>query len=262
MTTITKPIAVLFQHVGNIGLAAAFRNACLEAGMVAGGVSSPYFTLAVAAWDGVPGDRPTWFGVGDDNLIIAPWAGDAEIFNPYSTVLSDTDNVICTINGITGSWWIMVNGFLRMVGTRIRRFPADMHDGIFPRFVIVDFSNPAQPSWKGVFMDGTSNPATTFSWVSHGFFSPIWRPGEDTNPFGITPGARVEDTLPPMMAPLFPVVGYGGPLLPAFWMGDCLDLMAATDGFLPEAQPVPGWIVLPVREGGPNFAVPLHPDLA
>jgi len=253
----TAPAIGNFEHVGNAGLSAAFVDCAVNTcGMVNVGTGQRY-RLVVANFDGHEEDRPSWSGAGTNNFVIGPWGGDDSLFNPYSLDIADTDVVAGVINGITGAWWILVNGNLRMVGSRIRRFPTDMHSGIFPRYAVLSFSPINSPSWKGVFHSGGGFSASSFVLNNAAFFSPIWRPGEDSNPFNLTPGERIPGTMAPTLAPLFPVIGYGGPILPAFYMGEFMDIMAATDGFTP-SSPVPGWFVFSTKEtGGPYFAVPV-----
>lgn len=253
-----------FSHTGAELLAAAFVNAAIgDAGLVSdesvaeGG--APHWKLSVAAFDGPAGDRPAWLGIGMDSLDVSPWAGHRDLYTPFSPDISTTEDLVNGyINGITGAWWITVNGLLRLCGSRIRRFPADLHDGIFPRYVVLEFPAGGNPQWLGVFHGGAGYSPASFIRVNQSFFSPIWRPANDADrPFGVAPGELLPGSMAPTLAPLFPVVGYDGPVLPVFFMGDCLDVMAATAGFDPAVSPIPGWSVFATREGGgPFFAVP------
>ncbi|MFZ5582017.1 MAG: hypothetical protein ACOZCK_05085 [Pseudomonadota bacterium] len=254
----TAPAISSFSHTGYTGLAEAFVDCAVNSCGMENVGTAPRYCLQVANFDGHEEDRPSWFGVGGDSIIIMPWGGSDSLFNPYSLSLTESDEVAGLINGITGAWWILVNGTLRMVGSRIRRFPADMHSGIFPRYAVLSFSPIDAPRWKGVFHSGYGYSASSIVSDNASFFSPIWRPGEGSNPFGITPGTRIPDTMAPSLAPLFPVVDFNGPILPVFYMGEFMDIMAATDGFTIPSSPIPGWSVVPTKEtGGPYFAVPI-----
>lgn len=260
MTTITAPSVIGFTQVGPVNLSANFKSQALAAGFV--NASPPEdqngaFDITPPVWDGLAEDCPRWgapaTGDGLDYLWAvrgpgaiqgAQWPDTAPGFR---VDVRATDEVKVYINGKSGAWWVAINNVLKGVGSRIRRFPTDLHEGIFPRFCIVreDFG---RYSFIGFGPNGAINGGT-------GLFSPIF---QDDGARGVPSCIRVPGTMAPTIAPLFPFWGKSE-VIPPVYLGEFMDVMVATDGFATLAEPMPGWMVLEGAGPGPWFVVPKPP---
>lgn len=282
MTTIVKPHWAYFAQTGGSGLASAFVAAAHgEAGF--GGTPAPDPSqgppgalLTAAAWDGPEGDRPAWTVMdvpGDGLTVSVGWAADfGSQWVPFNFSFSADAEVEVFLNGITGAWWVAENGVLRALGTRARRFPVDMADGVVSRYMLIkpvgpnDWGTPgALNDYCGRYLrhDGAPyDPVTHRSDASRNvndvtFFTPIGSIGVGgSKPFG----ARLPDTMPPTLAPVFPIPFSTSSPPPPAYMGELLDLMVATDGFNLEEPPIPGWRLLKSAPENSDFfyAVPTH----
>lgn len=258
---------VIFTQEGNVGIGAAFVNAALnDAGFGGHGFpqdGAPFALLYPAVWDGLEGDRPAWVILDSgSSLSISPGWDDqgSRLFSPINVRLTG-GSVECYLNGATGAWWIAEDGVLKAAGLRIRRFATDLADGVFSRYLAAY----TDTSSGGLYARGIRHYGAAYDAVTHQsaasmltmnirFFSPIGNIGSMSGyPFS---GKRLDGTLAPTLAPIFPFLSENPPP-PPIYMGELLDLMVATDGFDPENPPLPGWKVLKANAGGRfHYAVP------
>lgn len=270
MTTIVQPRAIHFTLPSADGLAAAFVAAALDdAGFGGHGFPSegaPFALVHAAIQEGLDGDRPASVIADFGGFQASPgWDDQGGVFSPLSPVFSGEGEVEVYLNGATGAWWIAEAGVLRCLCTRVRRFHADLSDGVFSRYLIVAPNGNGRLDngrVRGLRHDGGVydpalhvSPATRVTLGVH-FFSPIGPIGL----FGGVMGARLPDTLPPTVAPIFPILHDSFDPVPPVYMGDLLDLMLATDGFAPGVAPLPGWRLLKAAPEVPFFyVVPMPP---
>lgn len=260
MTMVTAPSVLGFTQTGPANLSVNFKNMAQQAGFVnATDHPSGAFDITPPGWDGVAEDRPRWGApsTGQNNplniwLLKGPgviqgaqWPDSVSAFGPTPGA---TDEVKVYLNGVTGTWWVAFNNVLQGIGTRIRRLPMDLHEGVFPRFCIVQ--KPPYGSHYN-FLAFTSGGKIT---GGSGLFSPIFQSGSGDPPFCV----RNPGTMPPTIAPLFPLWGQLM-ALPPVYLGEFMDVMVATDGFATLAEPMPGWMVLEGAGPGPWFVVPKPP---
>lgn len=270
MTTIVQPRAIHFTLPSATGLAAAFVESALdEAGFGGHGFpaeGAPFALLHAAIQEGLDGDRPASVIADFGSFLASPgWDDQGGVFSPISPDFAGEGEVDVYLNGATGAWWIAEAGVLKALCTRIRRFHADLADGVLSRYLLI---TPDDDGGLGVgatrFLrhDGGVfdpelhvSPATRVAQAVE-FFSPIGPLGV----FGGLMGARLPDTLPPTVAPIFPFLCDPAEPVPPVYMGELLDLMVATDGFAPGAAPLPGWRLLKAAPEAPFFyAVPMPP---
>ncbi|MDK9690532.1 hypothetical protein ACLSSQ_00470 [Azospira sp. APE16] len=255
----TTPYMTDFNHTGITGLADAILSNAIACGFEEITAAAAYGLkqFGVATAEGPTEDFPTW-NVDDStgNLRIGAAIRGVAFTSWVSAAIPSGADVHCVLNGITGSWRIEVNGILTIAGSRVRRYPSDMHEGIFPRYLAVSLgpvSGYWSPSWSGIAHAGAGFDAADTTQAQGILFSPLfqptWYPG---NPM---PGERVAGGMAPTIAPIFPVV-MAPSKMPCFYMGELMDLMAATDGFTVGENVVPGWAVARVGDTGPFFAVP------